>query len=90
MFYLCIHFLSLKLFSLLKHYWDLISDAVFSEGALIFILFYFFCISWCQKLFRRDVGYGDLQCYFHCCRYSEQQRMGFESVSDLSLMAFVI
>ena len=48
------YLLSLTLFSLLKQYLDLyIPDTFYSENLWIFVLFYFFCIAWCPKIFHK-------------------------------------
>ena len=58
-FYCLVLILYLHVFPLFKHYLDLyITDTVCSESLLMFELFYFFCISWCRKLFPWLQGKG--------------------------------
>ena len=49
------HFLCETLFSLLTS-GPLHSDLVCCESLLIFVLFHFFYVSWCQEVFLRAVG----------------------------------
>ena len=52
------------LFSLLKHYLDLLYTWHCTESIPICVLFHYFYISWCWKLFPQAVGCRHLWCYF--------------------------
>ena len=58
-------FSHLALFPLLKHFFYLYKADTVCSDSLIFVLFHFFCISWCWKLFPWAVGYRHLRCYFY-------------------------
>ena len=62
--YLYIHFLYLRSYVIYLNIIGPLYNWHCSESIPVFVLFHYFYISWCCKLFLRVVGYGHLCCYF--------------------------